>query len=337
MTKINKEEYEILKNLDEKWKWIAKDDNYGGFIFCFREKPHKDIRKGGWSPDTTQYKCLWEYDVLFQFIQWEDEEPHNISELIEEYENKEFYDYVGWKYAESEETEVNKDIQWLKEEIEEELEGWYGVEGGINEDGINVIKLLIDQHEESEVKRLEKKIKELDSYNDELVRDNNQFRNELDNQEVLSEEWINKNKKYNNVHDIGYYIPVDKLYGKIVPKQEVTIDKEDAENIVQYKEMGWTLSHLINDYGEDASHDELLAKAWLAYPNIEVEEEKKYIVSDNSSIPLLIKDDSGEIMSYDSQIAYNNSNGTIELTEQEIKGYDKRYMAFAKPVEELEE
>ena len=62
MTKINQEEYEILKELDDKWKWIAKDDNYGGFIFCFREKPHKDIRKGGWSPDTTQYKCLWEYD-----------------------------------------------------------------------------------------------------------------------------------------------------------------------------------------------------------------------------------------------------------------------------------
>ena len=67
-----------------------------------------------------------------------------------------------------------------------------------------------------------------------------------------------------------------------------------------------------------------------------VEEEQKYIVSDNSSIPLLIKNDSGEIMSYDSQIAYNNSNGTIELTEQEIKSYDERYMTFAKPVEEIE-
>ena len=115
-------------------------------------------------------------------------------------------------------------------------------------------------------------------------------------------------------------------------KQEVTIDKEDAENIAHYKEMGWTLSHLINDYGEDVRHDELLAKAWLAYPNIVVEKEQKYIVSDNSSIPLLIKNDSGEVMSYDSQIAYNNSNGTIELTEQEIKDYDERYMAFAKPV-----
>ena len=77
------------------------------------------------------------------------------------------------------------------------------------------------------------------------------------------------------------------------------------------------------------------ARAYLT-GRYEVEEEQKYIVSDNSSIPLLIKNDSGEIMSYDSQIAYNNSNGTIELTEQEIKSYDERYFAFAKPVEEVE-
>ena len=68
-----------------------------------------------------------------------------------------------------------------------------------------------------------------------------------------------------------------------------------------------------------------------------MEEEQKYIVSDNSSIPLLIKNDDGKVMAYDSQIAYNNANGTIELTEQEIKDYDDRYMIFAKPVEELEE
>lgn len=161
--------------------------------------------------------------------------------------------------------------------------------------------------------------------------------NQLDKLEVLSQEWIESNSVYASSDGVTEeYVHVDDLQKLLVPKQEVTIDKEDAENIVQYKEMGWTLSHLINDYGEDARHDELLAKAWLAYPNIEVEEEQKYIVSDNSSIPLLIKNDSGEIMSYDSQIAYNNSNGTIELTEEEIKSYDERYMTFAKPVEEIE-
>ena len=135
MPKINQEEYMFLKNLDDKWKWIARDDNYGGSIFCFREKPHKDIKGGEWGPDTTQYKWLGKCEILFQFIKWEDREPHNIAKLIEGYEDKEFYDYVGWKYAE---------------------------------------------REEPEVKRLERKIKELDSYNDELIRDNNQLRSELD-------------------------------------------------------------------------------------------------------------------------------------------------------------
>lgn len=50
-----------------------------------------------------------------------------------------------------------------------------------------VVLALIDQLDEPEVKQLDKKIKELDSYNDELIRDNNQLRNELDNQEALSQ------------------------------------------------------------------------------------------------------------------------------------------------------
>ena len=322
MTTISKEEYEELKALDDKWKWIARDENTR-FVNIFEEKPYKDNPIWMWRRNS--YVGRIESDMsLFQFIQWSDLKPYNIAELIEEYE--------------SEETEV-KSKKELIEKWESAIESaeFYGK--GKEERLISYMKDFVsdlNQLDEPEVKQLYEKIRELETFNDELIRDNNQFRNELDNQEVLSEEWIDKNKKYGGVHDIGYYIPVDKLYGKIVSKQEVTIDKEDAENIVQYKELGWTLSHLINDYGEDARHDELLAKAWLAYPNIEVEEEQKYIVSDNSSIPLLIKNDSGKIVSYDSQIAYNNSNGTIELTEQEIKSYDERYMTFAKPVEGIE-
>ena len=347
MTKINQEEYEILKELDDKWKWIAKDDNYGGFIFCFREKPHKDIRKGGWSPDTTQYKCLWEYDSLFKFIQWENEEPHNIAELIEGYEHKEFYDYVGWQYYKSGETEV-KNIEWLKKGIHKELENWHGVEGGIDGDGINEIMLLINQHEESEVKRLDRKMKELESFNDELIRDNNQLRNELDSQEVLSSDWIAGKKMWTRnkipFHmGVDYAVPVNDLQNLLVPKQELpVIPKFVAEAIEEDKEAGCdvydSIYFIIETNGGGipsisdwvAVNKDKYARAWLDGYTVE-EEEKKYIVSDNSSIPLLIKDDSGKVMSYDSQIAYNNSNGTIELTEQEIKDYDKRYMAFAKP------
>ena len=98
MPKINQEEYMFLKNLDDKWKWIARDDNYGGSIFCFQEKPHKDIRGGEWGPDTTQYKWLGKCEILFQFIQWEDSEPYNIQELIDEYLDDE-YGYFNMKLS----------------------------------------------------------------------------------------------------------------------------------------------------------------------------------------------------------------------------------------------
>ena len=242
MTKINREEYEVLKELVDKYKWISRDGNNISELIKEYEYHNEPVKLAG-GLSITQAK----YDKY-------------LEEHIKELEN------------EREETEV-KDIEWLKKEFDDLFNG-----KTILTVGRSVVDEILNQLDESEVKRLEKKIKELDSFNDELIRDNNQLRNELDNQEVLSEEWIDENKKYNNVHDIGYYIPVEKLQKLLVSKQEVTIDKEDAENIVQYKEMGWTLSHLINDYGEDARHDELLAKAWLAYPNIEVEEEQKYII-----------------------------------------------------------
>lgn len=67
--------------------------------------------------------------------------------------------------------------------------------------------------------------------------------------EVLSQEWISENKKYTGVHDIGYYIPVDKLYGKIVPKQE---------------ELEPTIKVLIEAYKqEEGAHGEL-ENGWIS-------------------------------------------------------------------------
>ena len=126
----------------------------------------------------------------------------------------------------------------------------------------------------------------------------------------------------------------------VVPKQEVIIGKEDAKNIVQYKKMGWTLSHLIDDYGEDARHDELLAKAWLAYPDIEVEKEPLYYVLDKNEVPLLIKLVSNSFVRRANTyytIKETNDSKFYQLTEQEIKDYDERFWTFAVPVEEVEE
>ena len=194
MTKINKEEYKFLKGLDDKWKWIARDELRNS-VYVFYKKPNKYSTY--WEDEDMIYEQIDEN--LFQFIKWEDEEPCSIAELIEEYEYKEFYDYVGWKYAESEEPEVNKDIQWLKREIHKELESWHGVEGGIDGDGINEIMLLINQ---------------------------------LDEPEVLSQEWISENVEYayfdmldgsGRLSSATAIIKPEKLQNLLVPKQEVSM------------------------------------------------------------------------------------------------------------------
>ena len=98
MAKVSKEEYKELKALDDKWKWIARDENTH-FVNIYEEKPYKDTPVWMWRRNS--YVGRIESDMsLFQFIQWEDREPYSIDELIEEYE--------------SEEKEVNKDIEWLK-------------------------------------------------------------------------------------------------------------------------------------------------------------------------------------------------------------------------------
>lgn len=83
MPKINQEEYEVLKGLDDKWKWIARDEDSAS-VEIFQAKPYKVGTVWMWEG----YTCIDDIEdtKLFQFIQWEDEKPYNIQELIEEYE-----------------------------------------------------------------------------------------------------------------------------------------------------------------------------------------------------------------------------------------------------------
>ena len=119
MPKINREEYEVLKGLDDKWKWIARD--LEGELYTFVIEPFKNDRLNQWRNDT----CDWVRfeNSLFQFIQWEDEEPYNIAELIEDFEeavrvNKIFESSTKMALKESEEPEVKKDIEWAKKQID---------------------------------------------------------------------------------------------------------------------------------------------------------------------------------------------------------------------------
>ena len=79
--KITDDEKAILRNIDNTFKYIARDED--GELFVFERKPIKS-------------DCYWDYEVLnnclnlscftklFKSIKWEDEEPWNIKELLEE-------------------------------------------------------------------------------------------------------------------------------------------------------------------------------------------------------------------------------------------------------------
>lgn len=114
---------------------------------------------------------------------------------------------------------MKKDKEWLKEEIWKQ--NVVMDKGYIYTDDLMSI---INEVDEPEVKQLDKKIRELESYNDELIRDNNQLRNALDNQEFFSQEWIDENKiaRINDVRKMttSDVVTVEKLQNLLVPKQE---------------------------------------------------------------------------------------------------------------------
>ena len=86
MAKINQEEYELLKELDDKWKWIARDED-------------DKLRIHGVDTSKRLYRGLTgNTSHLIQFIQWEDEEPYSIQELIDEYLDDE-YGYFNMKLS----------------------------------------------------------------------------------------------------------------------------------------------------------------------------------------------------------------------------------------------
>ena len=74
---LTEDERVILRNLDKKWKWIARDKDES--LGIFNKEPFKDYdlwRNGRESYDFSSFKHL------FQFIKWTDKEPYNIEELL---------------------------------------------------------------------------------------------------------------------------------------------------------------------------------------------------------------------------------------------------------------
>ena len=68
----------ILKNVDKRYKWIAKDKN--GLIVTFVSKPIKTERF--WNDDASYASLEAIKNSLFNSIQWEDDEPVCIDDYV---------------------------------------------------------------------------------------------------------------------------------------------------------------------------------------------------------------------------------------------------------------
>lgn len=71
----------ILKNVDEEYKYIARDKNRK--IFVYRKKPYKKDRCDNWVTDTSVYYRDFPFTSMFDFISFEDDEPYLIDDLLE--------------------------------------------------------------------------------------------------------------------------------------------------------------------------------------------------------------------------------------------------------------
>ena len=67
----------ILRNLPKGFKWIARDID--GCLYVYASKPKKGIAM--WESDGLP---MIPFNHLFQFIQWKDEEPYSIEDMLGE-------------------------------------------------------------------------------------------------------------------------------------------------------------------------------------------------------------------------------------------------------------
>ena len=74
----------ILRNIDKKYKWIARDKS--GSLCILDEKPKKseEMWDNVTHSDFIELNC---YNSLFNSIQWEDEEPIRIDDYVERKES----------------------------------------------------------------------------------------------------------------------------------------------------------------------------------------------------------------------------------------------------------
>lgn len=259
---------------------------------------------------------------------------------------------------------MEKDKARLKEEIKvfQEGENMFADEfnAGV-QDALEYVQELIDQLDEPEVEQSDKKTRELESYNDELIRDNNQLRRTIDSQESLSQKWIDENKvaRIDNLRKMttSDVVPVEKLQNLLVPKQEKPVIPQWLHRIfrcerdaIQQKFVDpWLVGKVIetrlymtgssNSNGEPTLFKGEKQREYIAdnyemvinalFNGYEVEREKLYYIYDKSTNAHIGYNADKTRLSW-----YTSSFPNDVFTESEIKAIDERYWAFAEEVEE---
>lgn len=220
---------------------------------------------------------------------------------------------------------MKKDIEWLKRSIDKRIKT-------IESDDITFVGS--EYYDEGYI----------DGMRDVLYR-----ANQLDEPEVLSLDWIDDNKKDSGVHYIGYYVPIGRLHDLLVPNQELPVIPNYVAKWISVHHERFDLYPALKRLENNAlswedvydwyrKNTRKFVNAYLTEKH-KVEEEQKYYVllgnqphDDNWTYALT---NSGSIDFFEKDVLPEWDR--TKLTEQEIKDYDPRYMAFAKPVEELEE
>ena len=183
--------------------------------------------------------------------------------------------------------------------------------------------------------------------------------NQLDEPETLSLDWIDENVVEGDFRGeqqfwYGRFIEEEKVRNLLVPKQEepekVVLPDFVFNHLEKYKDKGLSLWMALGN-GVDyeltdwltGPNQEVYARAWLAYPNIEVEKEQKYILSINITDKAsktnyeTFLNKRGIFHSMDNE-SFNSEE--FNWSEEEIKDLESGeilFEHFATKVEELEE
>lgn len=158
-----------------------------------------------------------------------------------------------------EETEVKKDIEWLKENVQKRIDKLPTTYSGSYIEGSR------------------------DAYHLAL-----QDINQLDEPETLSQEWIDENKRqWTNLQGTKDYIKVDKLKNLLVPKQELPVIPKFVADYLDFAKSIGPLIRVLElantrnewskwkeEYDWISANDETFTRAWL--DGFTVEEEQKY-------------------------------------------------------------